>query len=75
MQIYIKTLTGKTITLEVESTMTVLQTKTYLQDKEGIPPCEQTLFIHGQRLQNNRTLAECEIKSQDEVHLILNLRG
>ena len=75
MQLFVKTLTGKTVSIEVEEGESIEDVKAKIAEKEGIPPEQQRLIFGGQQLQDAKTLDDYDVGDDATLHLVLRLRG
>lgn len=75
MQLFVKTLTGKTVSIEVEEGESIEDVKAKIAEKEGIPPEQQRLIFGGQQLQDGKTIDDYDLSDDSTLHLVLRLRG
>lgn len=75
MQIFVKTLSGKTLSMKVQGTDTIQKLKEMINDREGVPVDQQRLIFQGKQLDDNKTLTDYGVQSENTIHLVLRLRG
>jgi ubiquitin len=74
LHIYVKTLTGQTIELDLKESSTILELITMIRDKKGIPPEQQRLIFAGKQLEDDRPVSGYGISNESTLHLVLRLR-
>lgn len=75
MEIFVKTLTGKIMTFEVDGSVKVLDVAVAMEEADGIPLHQVRLILRGRQMREEKTLAECGVEDRSVIHLILRLRG
>jgi hypothetical protein len=75
MQVFVKTLTGKTISVDVEPDESVESLKAKIQQKEGVPADQQRIIFDGKQLDSLKSLSDYDIDDDSTLHLVLRLRG
>jgi len=75
LQIHVKTLQGKTMTLDISEDDTIDAIKQKITDKEGIPVDQQRLIFNGKQLEQGRTASDYGLEDGSNIHLVLRLRG
>ena len=74
-QLFVKTLSGKTVSIECEESDKIEDVKAKIEEKEGVPVDQQRLIFAGKQLDGQKTLQECGINEGDSLSMVLRLRG
>ena len=75
MKVFVAMLSGRSITIEVDSSDTVANIKAKVQDREGVRPEDQRLLFHGKQLEDEYTLQDYQVMNSSTLHLVMRLRG